>query len=103
MDRHALPRTLHTVETAYGAVKVKVAELGDGKVKSAPEYEDCRRLAAAAQRAHPRSLPGSPAAGENRIRRLTGSDFHPLDPASASSAVSQPVPGKSWEICVAVL
>jgi uncharacterized protein (TIGR00299 family) protein len=45
VDRHALPRTLHTVETAYGAVQVKVAELGDGKVKSAPEYEDCRRLA----------------------------------------------------------
>ncbi len=45
VDRHALPRTMQTVETAYGAVKVKVAELGNGKVKSAPEYEDCRRLA----------------------------------------------------------
>jgi uncharacterized protein (TIGR00299 family) protein len=45
VDRHALPRTLHTVETLYGAVQVKVAELGDGTVKSAPEYADCRRLA----------------------------------------------------------
>jgi uncharacterized protein (DUF111 family) len=45
VDRHALPRKIRTVETAYGPVKVKVAELGEGKVKSAPEYEDCRRLA----------------------------------------------------------
>ncbi len=45
VDRHALPRTLHTIETVYGTVQVKVAELEDGTVKSAPEYEDCRRLA----------------------------------------------------------
>ncbi len=47
VERHALPRSTSHVETPYGSVHVKVAELGEGKVKSAPEYEDCRRLAAA--------------------------------------------------------
>ena len=45
--RHALPRTIEHVTTPYGSVHVKVAKLGDGSVKSAPEYDDCRRLAAA--------------------------------------------------------
>jgi len=45
--RHCLARTTHLVETPYGPVRVKVAELGEGRVKAAPEYEDCRRLAAA--------------------------------------------------------
>ncbi|MBN2006511.1 MAG: nickel pincer cofactor biosynthesis protein LarC [Anaerolineae bacterium] len=43
--RHTLPRESCTVETPYGPVRVKIARLGDGQVKSAPEYEDCRRLA----------------------------------------------------------
>ncbi len=47
VDRHALPRTVKSMTTPYGAVRVKVAELEDGKVKSAPEYEDCRKLAQA--------------------------------------------------------
>jgi pyridinium-3,5-bisthiocarboxylic acid mononucleotide nickel chelatase len=47
VDRHALTRAIEHVDTPYGAVHVKVADLGDGKVKSAPEYEDCRRLARA--------------------------------------------------------
>ncbi len=46
VDRHALPRSLHTIKTSYGAVQVKVATFEDGTVKSAPEYEDCRKLAA---------------------------------------------------------
>jgi uncharacterized protein (DUF111 family) len=46
VERHALPRTIEHVDTPYGSVHVKVATLGDGKVKSAPEYADCRRLAA---------------------------------------------------------
>ncbi len=46
VERHALPRTIRHVDTPYGPVHVKVADLGEGKVKSAPEYEDCRRLAA---------------------------------------------------------
>lgn len=44
--RQALPRQSRTVDTAYGPVRVKVAAWGDGQTKSAPEYEDCRKLAA---------------------------------------------------------
>ncbi len=43
--RHALPRVIEHVDTPYGPVHVKVAELPDGTMKRAPEYEDCRRLA----------------------------------------------------------
>ncbi|GAB4530426.1 MAG: nickel pincer cofactor biosynthesis protein LarC [Anaerolineae bacterium] len=45
VTRHCLERAIHTLETPYGAVRVKVASLGGGRVKVAPEYEDCRRLA----------------------------------------------------------
>jgi hypothetical protein len=45
VDRHALPRVVESVKTGYGPVHVKIATLNDGSVKSAPEYEDCRRLA----------------------------------------------------------
>jgi len=44
--RKVLDRELVTVETRYGAVRVKVARR-DGRVLNvAPEYEDCQRLAA---------------------------------------------------------
>ncbi len=46
VQRHALRRESRTVTTPYGEVRVKVATLGDGAAKAAPEYEDCRRLAA---------------------------------------------------------
>ncbi len=45
IQRSTLQRQVLTVETPYGAVRVKVARLPDGKTRSAPEYEDCRRLA----------------------------------------------------------
>lgn len=45
VTRHCLARSVHTVETPYGPVRVKVAQWGEGKTKAAPEYEDCRRLA----------------------------------------------------------
>jgi uncharacterized protein (TIGR00299 family) protein len=47
VTRHCLTRTTHTVETPYGPVRVKVAYWGEGQVKAAPEYDDCRRLAEA--------------------------------------------------------
>ena len=47
VTRHCLPRTIRTVETPYGPVRVKVARWGGGQVKAAPEYDDCLRLAAA--------------------------------------------------------
>lgn len=45
VERDCLPRHITTVETEYGAVKVKIAELREGKLKSSPEYEDCKALA----------------------------------------------------------
>ena len=47
VERHALPRTIEHVETPYGTVHVKVAQLGQGEVKSSPEHDDCRKLAEA--------------------------------------------------------
>ena len=44
--RTVLPREERTVETPYGAVRVKVARAPDGTVNVAPEFDDCRRLAA---------------------------------------------------------
>jgi uncharacterized protein (TIGR00299 family) protein len=44
-ERRVLERRWETVETPYGAVRIKVAS-ENGKVRNfAPEYEDCRQLA----------------------------------------------------------
>jgi uncharacterized protein (TIGR00299 family) protein len=43
--RIVLPREERTVETEWGAVRVKVARAPDGTVNVAPEFEDCRRVA----------------------------------------------------------
>ncbi len=49
VQRHEAARSLATVETAYGPVRVKL-KLIDGKVSSAkPEHDDCVRLASAHQ------------------------------------------------------
>ncbi|MEJ2560760.1 MAG: LarC family nickel insertion protein, partial [Anaerolineae bacterium] len=45
VTRHCLAREMQTVETPYGTLRVKVARWGEGQVKAAPEYDDCRRLA----------------------------------------------------------
>jgi pyridinium-3,5-bisthiocarboxylic acid mononucleotide nickel chelatase len=45
VTRQALERLIETVETPFGAVRVKVARLAANEVKAAPEYEDCRKLA----------------------------------------------------------
>lgn len=47
LERHSLPRSVHTIETPYGPVRVKVASLGNQATKISPEYEDCQRLASA--------------------------------------------------------
>lgn len=47
VTRHCLDRTIHTVETPYGPVRIKVADWGADQVKASPEYDDCRRLAEA--------------------------------------------------------
>ncbi len=47
--RVALARRFASVETPWGAVRIKIASLGDEEVHAAPEFEDCRRIAAANQ------------------------------------------------------
>ncbi len=46
-DRECLERTVVTVETPIGAVRVKVASRHGRVVNASPEFEDCVRLAAA--------------------------------------------------------
>ena len=43
--RRVLDRTSETVETKFGAVRVKVARDGNRTLHFQPEYEDCARLA----------------------------------------------------------
>lgn len=45
VTRYMLPRELITVNTRYGAVRVKVARLGGEIVNAMPEYDDCRACA----------------------------------------------------------
>lgn len=47
VTRWALPRASHTVQTAYGPVRVKTGHLPDGGHKFAPEHDDCAAHAAA--------------------------------------------------------
>jgi uncharacterized protein (DUF111 family) len=44
-EREELSRDSVTVETDYGAVRVKVGRLGGEVVNVAPEYEDCLAIA----------------------------------------------------------
>jgi uncharacterized protein (TIGR00299 family) protein len=41
VTRYSLARHVETVQTVYGAVKMKVARLPDGSVKASPEHDDC--------------------------------------------------------------
>jgi uncharacterized protein (TIGR00299 family) protein len=47
VERHRLERKNETIETPYGPIRVKVAQLPDGTTKRAPEYEDCKQAAEA--------------------------------------------------------
>lgn len=46
VQRVVLPREVRRVDTPYGPVRVKIATAPDGTRNVAPEYDDCRRLAA---------------------------------------------------------
>ncbi len=48
VQRHKATRSLETIETRLGPVRVKVARDGQRVVGVAPEYEDCRALALSA-------------------------------------------------------
>lgn len=45
MARYILPRKMESVQVRGATVHIKVADLGDGRTKAAPEYRDCKRLA----------------------------------------------------------
>jgi len=45
--RDALPRRAGEVETRFGPISVKIADLPGGGTRAAPEYEDCRQAAEA--------------------------------------------------------
>jgi uncharacterized protein (TIGR00299 family) protein len=45
IERECLKRRFETVETIYGPIQMKVADLGGGQIKVSPEYEDCKKLA----------------------------------------------------------
>lgn len=45
LSRTAVERTLHQLETRFGTVPVKVAELPGGGRRAKPEYEACRSIA----------------------------------------------------------
>ncbi len=44
VSRNVLPRNEATVETRYGAIRIKIARHGDAR-RYTPEYEDCRQAA----------------------------------------------------------
>ena len=48
LQRTVLARSKTTVETRFGKVPVKVAALDGQLLRAAPEFEDCKRLAARA-------------------------------------------------------
>ncbi len=45
VDRQVLARSVETVETSYGTIRLKCVVLPSGKIRKTPEYEDCRRCA----------------------------------------------------------
>ena len=44
-QRYVLPRRHETVNTQWGEVRMKIAQLNGTISNYAPEYEDCRRIA----------------------------------------------------------
>jgi uncharacterized protein (TIGR00299 family) protein len=44
VQRHVLERRADTVQTPYGPIRVKIADIG-GKQRITPEYDDCARIA----------------------------------------------------------
>jgi len=45
MDRTILPRSFETIRLLGGSVRMKIADLGQGRLKVTPEYRDCVILA----------------------------------------------------------
>jgi hypothetical protein len=45
-QRHVLARRHVSVQTSWGEVRIKIGSMGGPDANAAPEYEDCRRIAA---------------------------------------------------------
>jgi hypothetical protein len=45
VTRYSLARTIETVDTRYGPVRMKVATLPDGTIRAFPEHDDCSERA----------------------------------------------------------
>lgn len=45
MQRAKAQREIHTVDTEFGQIRIKVSRLGDEVINVAPEYDDCKKLA----------------------------------------------------------
>jgi len=69
IERVALARSFAKVTTAYGPVRVKIAALGDDVIGAQPEFEDCRRLAAARRVPVREVLAAAAAAGRKLLPR----------------------------------
>ena len=67
--RRVLERTIETVETEYGPVRIKVARDGARTLHFQPEYEDCARVAASAKVPLLEVHGAAAAAYRNRLRR----------------------------------
>ncbi len=46
VKRRTLQREIVRVETSFGSIRMKIARLNGHVLNAAPEYEDCRKIAA---------------------------------------------------------
>jgi uncharacterized protein (TIGR00299 family) protein len=87
-SRAELERWTETLDTALGPIEVKRARLDDGTVKTAPEYESCRRAAAARRvpiaQAYEAALAGRPRSAKGKRPRRT-TRARPRKPAAGSA------------------
>ncbi|MGE5458839.1 MAG: nickel pincer cofactor biosynthesis protein LarC [Methanobacterium sp.] len=44
-ERLVLPRSMEVLETPWGPVRIKQAQLNEGEIRKKPEYEDCQAIA----------------------------------------------------------
>jgi uncharacterized protein (DUF111 family) len=84
VERYALQRQIVAVQTEYGQVRVKLARWENGRPRAAPEYEDCRRIAAE----HGIPLHLVYQAAQQASIALESDNFR--DPAASTGEKSQP-------------
>jgi uncharacterized protein (TIGR00299 family) protein len=75
VERQSLRRVVRPVDTPYGSIRIKFAVLPDGQIKSMPEYEDCRKLAAQHHIALREISQAAERAAEEIAVNLTPADF----------------------------